>query len=56
VVIVSGGEASAMYPPNQQRDISEITFSCEEAASFAYEEAQLSIRDIDFFGLNDCFQ
>jgi acetyl-CoA acetyltransferase len=56
VVIVSGGEASGpLYPPNQLRDISEIAFSCEEAASIAYEEAQLSVRDIDFFGLYDCF-
>jgi hypothetical protein len=52
VVIVSRGFASGpLYPPNQQRDISEIAYSCEEAASLAHEEAQSSVRDIDFFGL-----
>ncbi|ORY46837.1 hypothetical protein BCR33DRAFT_783301 [Rhizoclosmatium globosum] len=30
-------------------------FSCEEAAEQAYNEAQVGVKDIDFFGLYDCF-
>jgi hypothetical protein len=53
VVIVGGGEGSGpLYPP---LEISEDLFSCEQAAKVAYQEAQLSVRDIDFFGLYDCF-
>ena len=56
VVIISGGEASGpLYPPRTADLIDESAFSCEEAASIAYEEGQLSVRDIDFFGLYDCF-
>ncbi|KAI8902707.1 hypothetical protein BC833DRAFT_613828 [Globomyces pollinis-pini] len=56
VVIIGGGEASGpLFPPKDVDSISENIFSCEEAAAVAYEEAQLSVRDIDFFGLYDCF-
>ncbi|KAI9203598.1 uncharacterized protein BJ171DRAFT_425118 [Polychytrium aggregatum] len=56
VVIIGGGEASGpLYPPKEIDTISEEMFSCEEAAGVAYEEAQLGVRDIDFFGLYDCF-
>lgn len=52
-VIVGGGEASGpLFPP---RIVDEEMFSCEEAAKAAYETAQLGVRDIDFFGLYDCF-
>jgi acetyl-CoA acetyltransferase len=52
-VVVGGGEASGpLYPPPK---ISEDMFSCEEAANKAYESAQLGPRDIDFYGLYDCF-
>ena len=55
-VIISGGESSGpLYPPKRFEDINEYAFSCEEAAAIAYDEAQLSVRDIDFFGLYDCF-
>lgn len=30
-------------------------FSCEEAVRIAYDSAQLGVKDIDFFGLYDCF-
>lgn len=41
-----------IYPPPI---IDETMFSCEEAMSIAYQRANLSHRDIDFFGLYDCF-
>lgn len=69
--MLGGGEASGpLFPPPV---IDEEMFSCEDAAEFAYEEAQLGIvvqclffilfsfrdasgpRDIDFWGLYDCF-
>lgn len=47
VVIIGGGEASGpLFPPNDIDSISEEMFSCEEAANIAYEEAQVSVRDI----------
>ncbi|KAJ3294851.1 hypothetical protein HDU76_006916 [Blyttiomyces sp. JEL0837] len=56
VVVVGGGEASGpLYPPATPDDITEEMFSCEEAAEVAYSEAHCSVRDIDFFGLYDCF-
>jgi hypothetical protein len=56
IVIISGGEASGpLYPPRSPELINESAFSCEEAAAIAYEEGQLSVRDINFFGLYDCF-
>ncbi|KAI9014891.1 thiolase-like protein [Gaertneriomyces semiglobifer] len=56
VVVVGGGEASGpLFPPKRIEDINEMMFSCEEAAGVAYEEAQVGVRDIDFFGLYDCF-
>ncbi|KAJ3067527.1 hypothetical protein HDU98_009245 [Podochytrium sp. JEL0797] len=55
VVVVGGGEASGpLYPPPVDQ-ISEHMFSCEEAAGQAYDEAQVGVSDIDFFGLYDCF-
>ncbi|KAJ3241412.1 hypothetical protein HDU78_001825 [Chytriomyces hyalinus] len=55
VVVVGGGEASGpLYPPSVG-GITEDMFSCEEAAEQAYREAQVGVRDIDFFGLYDCF-
>ncbi|KND01547.1 uncharacterized protein SPPG_03348 [Spizellomyces punctatus DAOM BR117] len=56
VVVVGGGEASGpLFPPKRIEDMSEQMFSCEEAAGVAYDEAQVGVRDIDFFGLYDCF-
>lgn len=51
VVIIGGGEASGPLFPPRIEDISEDMFSCEEAAGVAYEEAQVGVRDVDFFGL-----
>ncbi|RHY36822.1 hypothetical protein DYB30_005116 [Aphanomyces astaci] len=54
-VIIGGGEASGpLYPPALE-DIDEDMFSCEQATLQAYEEANISVRDIDFFGLYDCY-
>jgi acetyl-CoA acetyltransferase len=51
--VVSGGEASGpLYPPPI---IDEEMFSCEQAASAALQSANLATKDIDFFGLYDCF-
>jgi acetyl-CoA acetyltransferase len=56
VVIIGGGEASGpLFPPNDIESINENMFSCEEAVKVALEESQVGIRDIDFFGLYDCF-
>ena len=56
ILILGGGEASGpLYPPININDITEDIFSCEEAASIAYREANLKCSDIDFFGLYDCF-
>ena len=53
VVVLGGGEASGpLYPPPV---ISDTMFSCETACMHAYSEAQLTPRDIDWFGLYDCF-
>lgn len=52
-IIVGGGEASGpLYPP---RVIDEEMFSCEEATNRAYAAAGCGVKDIDFFGLYDCF-
>jgi acetyl-CoA acetyltransferase len=61
--VISCGEGSgALYPvrhdpkdPTSAFDISENMFSCERACNFVYESTQLSVDDIDFFGLYDCF-
>ncbi|KAG9400117.1 hypothetical protein AC1031_011027 [Aphanomyces cochlioides] len=54
-VIIGGGEASGpLYPPPLE-EINEDMFSCEQATLQAYEEANISVRDIDFFGLYDCY-
>ena len=61
--VVACGEGSGpLYPtrkdpadPSSPFDISESMFSCESACNFAYTSAQLSVEDIDFFGLYDCF-
>jgi acetyl-CoA acetyltransferase len=53
--IIGGGESSGpLYPP---RDIDKASYSsCEEAMTGAYASAgNMSARDIDFFGLYDCF-
>ncbi|KAJ3293696.1 hypothetical protein HK104_004247 [Borealophlyctis nickersoniae] len=56
VVVVGGGEASGpMYPPQTVDAIGEDMFSCEEACAVAFEEAQIGVGDVDFFGLYDCF-
>eukprot|EP01063_Lacrimia_lanifica_P022396 TRINITY_DN30001_c0_g1_i1.p1 TRINITY_DN30001_c0_g1~~TRINITY_DN30001_c0_g1_i1.p1 ORF type:complete len:425 (+),score=131.80 TRINITY_DN30001_c0_g1_i1:70-1275(+) len=52
---VSGGEASGpLYPPESE-EINEDLFSCEKAARIAYKQGHLTYRDIDFWGLYDCF-
>ena len=52
-VILGGGEASGpLYPP---RIITQDMFSCEKAAMKAYESTGLTVSDIDYFGLYDCF-
>lgn len=53
VAVLGGGEGSGpLYPPPV---IDEDMFTSDEAAELAYDEAQLGVRDIDFFGLYDCF-
>ena len=53
VRILGGGECSGpLYPPPV---IDEDMFSCEEACATAYQASQLTARDIDFFGLYDCY-
>jgi len=55
-ICLSGGEASGpLYPPNNINDINQEMFSCEVAASLAYEESQLTPEYIDYFSLYDCF-
>lgn len=52
-MVLSGGEASGpLYPPPI---IDEEMFSCEHAVNSAFANAGLSTKDIDFFGLYDCF-
>lgn len=52
-MVLGGGEASGpLYPPPI---IDDEMFSCEQAASSAFASAKLSTKDIDFFGLYDCF-
>lgn len=52
-MVLGGGEASGpLYPPPI---IDDEMFSCEQAASSAFASANLSTKDIDFFGLYDCF-
>ena len=52
-VVVGGGEGSGpLYLPSI---INEQMFSCGEATRRAYATAQISVKDIDFFGLYDCF-
>ena len=54
-VVVGTGEGSGpLYPPPMEEITSEM-FSCERAAKYAYEKAQLGPSDIDFWGLYDCF-
>ena len=56
VVITGGGEASGpLFPPKDVEGITEDMFSCEEAVAVAFDEAQVGVKDIDFFGLYDCF-
>lgn len=51
--VLSGGEGSGpLYPPPI---IDEEMFSCDQAASTALNSANLTAKDIDFFGLYDCF-
>ncbi len=53
VRVVSGAEGSGpIYPP---AIIDETMFSCEEAMAVAYAKANLTMQEIDFFGLYDCF-
>lgn len=53
VRILGGGECSGpLYPPPV---IDEDMFSCEEACRTAYHASQLTAKDIDFFGLYDCY-
>lgn len=54
-VVISTGEASGPLFPPPIEQITEDLFSCEQATKRAYEAAQLSASDIDFFGLYDCF-
>lgn len=52
-VILAGGEASGpLYPPAV---IDEEMFSCEQAATQAYNAAQLGPADISYWGLYDCY-
>ena len=52
--VIGGGEASGpLYPRGA---VTEAHFSCHQAMSMAYASAgNLTARDIDFYGLYDCF-
>jgi len=53
VRVLGGGECSGpLYPPPV---IDEDMFSCEEACTTAYQASQLNVKDIEFFGLYDCY-
>lgn len=53
VAVLGGAEASGpLYPP---KILDERSFSCEEAVEMAYTNTGLSTKDIQFFGLYDCF-
>ncbi|RNF26190.1 putative 3-ketoacyl-CoA thiolase [Trypanosoma conorhini] len=54
-VVVSVGEASGPLFPPALDDITPELFSCERAVKLALGTAQLGLKDIDFFGLYDCF-
>ena len=53
ITIMGGGEGSGPFIPPSSID--ETMFSCGTAAQKAYQEAQMSPNDINFFGLYDCF-
>jgi len=56
VMILGGGEASGpLYPPRNRDEICDEIFSCEMAATVAFRESNLETKDIDWFGLYDCF-
>ena len=52
-MILGGGEASGPLFPSGV--ITESMFSCERASKKAYQSANLTVSDIDYFGLYDCF-
>ena len=54
-VILGGGEGSGPLFANESRTVDETHFSCEQACNHAFAQAQVSPKDIDFFGLYDCF-
>lgn len=53
VSVLGGGEASGPLSPPEQ--LSEECFSAGEAAAAAYRAAGLQPRNIDYWGLYDCF-
>ena len=51
--ILGGGEASgSLYPPDI---ITEDMFSCQRATRKAFKASSLSLSDIEYFGIYDCF-
>ncbi|RNF08688.1 putative 3-ketoacyl-CoA thiolase [Trypanosoma rangeli] len=54
-VVVSVGEASGSLFPPAIEDITPEFFSCKRAVKLALDTAQLGLKDIEFFGLYDCF-
>ncbi|ESL08569.1 nonspecific lipid-transfer protein [Trypanosoma rangeli SC58] len=54
-VVVSVGEASGSLFPPAIEDITPELFSCKRAVKLALSTAQLGLKDIEFFGLYDCF-
>lgn len=55
VIIRSGSEAAGRLYPPKMNEIDKSIFTCEFASGMAFEEAQLECKDIDWFGLYDCF-
>jgi len=58
IPILGGGEASTSLTDslsNYKDEWDNSYFSCERAANIAYKEAGLTVKDIGYFGLYDCY-
>lgn len=58
IPILGGGEASTALSDSltdYKNEWDNSYFSCERASSIAYKEAGLTVKDIGYFGLYDCY-